>query len=164
MDGQTDSRRALVAGCLCRLCPTTEFVPARAYSLHKNALQYAWGRKTPLSLFDVPHVLGRIRHRKWVRKNRRIKGRSMRSSARRFTSRIRTAHGNALRTNAIMACFGISSPKVRQWNYSKHSSMKSILLIMFLDYISVQFQLAIYQEVNFCMESLFVRIYVKILW
>ena len=30
-----------------------------------------------MSLFDVPHVLGRIRHRKWVRKNRRIKGRSI---------------------------------------------------------------------------------------
>lgn len=36
-----------------------------------------WAGKLPLSLFDVPHVLGRIRHRKWVRKNRRIKGRSL---------------------------------------------------------------------------------------
>lgn len=40
--------RALVAGCLCRLCQTTEPVPARADSLHKDALQYALGRKTSL--------------------------------------------------------------------------------------------------------------------
>ena len=84
----------------------------------KTLYNMLWAGKLPLSLFDVPHVLGRIRHRKWVRKNRRIKGRSMRSSARRFTSRIRTAHGNALRTNAIMACFGISSPKAHRWNRS----------------------------------------------
>ena len=36
-----------------------------------------WAGKLPLSLFDVPHVLGRIRNRKWVRTNRRIKGRSI---------------------------------------------------------------------------------------
>ena len=30
-----------------------------------------------LSLFDVPRVLGRKRRRKWVRKNKRMKGRSV---------------------------------------------------------------------------------------
>ena len=43
----------------------------------KTLYNMLWAGKLPLSLFDVPHVLGRIRHRKWVRKNRRIKGRSI---------------------------------------------------------------------------------------
>ena len=43
----------------------------------KTLYNMLWAGKLPLSLFDVPHVLGRIRHWKWVRKNRRIKGRSI---------------------------------------------------------------------------------------
>ncbi len=33
--------------------------------------------KLPLSLFDVPRVLKRKHRRKWVRKNKRMKGRSI---------------------------------------------------------------------------------------
>ena len=33
--------------------------------------------KLPLSLFDVPHLLSRKHHRKWIRKNKRMKGRSI---------------------------------------------------------------------------------------
>lgn len=36
-----------------------------------------WASKLPLSLFDVPQVLKRKHHRKWVRKNKRMKGRSI---------------------------------------------------------------------------------------
>jgi len=43
----------------------------------KTLYNMLWANKLPLSLFDVPHVLGRKQHRKWVRKNKRIKGRSI---------------------------------------------------------------------------------------
>jgi IS30 family transposase len=36
-----------------------------------------WAGKLPLSLFDVPQALGRKQHRKWNRKNKRMKGRSI---------------------------------------------------------------------------------------
>ncbi len=36
-----------------------------------------WHGRLPITLFDVPKVLSRKRHRKWIRKNKRIKGRSI---------------------------------------------------------------------------------------
>ena len=36
-----------------------------------------WANKLPLSLFDLPHALGRKKHRKWNRKNKRMLGRSI---------------------------------------------------------------------------------------
>lgn len=36
-----------------------------------------WANKLPLSLFEMPRVLRHKRHRKWVRKNKRMKGRSI---------------------------------------------------------------------------------------
>ncbi len=43
----------------------------------KTLYNMLWVGKLPLSLFDVPRALGRKRHRKWVRKNKRMKGRSI---------------------------------------------------------------------------------------
>ena len=43
----------------------------------KTLYNMLWASKLPLSLFDVPQVLKRKRHRKWVRKNKRMKGRSI---------------------------------------------------------------------------------------
>ena len=43
----------------------------------KTLYNMLWVGKLPLSLFDVPRTLGRKRHRKWVRKNKRMKGRSI---------------------------------------------------------------------------------------
>ncbi len=43
----------------------------------KTLYNMLWASKLPLSLFDVPKALGRKHHRKWVRKNKRIKGRSI---------------------------------------------------------------------------------------
>ena len=45
----------------------------------KTLYNMLWQGKLPitLTLFEVPKVLGRKRHRKWVRKNKRIKGRSI---------------------------------------------------------------------------------------
>lgn len=36
-----------------------------------------WANKLPLSLFEVPRALKHKHRRKWVRKNKRIKGRSI---------------------------------------------------------------------------------------
>ena len=43
----------------------------------KTLYNMLWAGKLPLSMFELPHVLGRKRHRKWIRKNKRIKGRSI---------------------------------------------------------------------------------------
>lgn len=43
----------------------------------KTLYNMLWRSKLPISLFDVPQALGRKRHRKWIRKNKRIKGRSI---------------------------------------------------------------------------------------
>ena len=36
-----------------------------------------WAGRLPLSLFDVPYALSHKRHRKWVYKNKRMKGRDI---------------------------------------------------------------------------------------
>lgn len=43
----------------------------------KTLYNMLWANKLPLSLFEVPQVLKHKRHRKWVRKNKRMKGRSI---------------------------------------------------------------------------------------
>ena len=43
----------------------------------KTLYNMLWAKKLPLSLFDMPRTLGRKRHRKWVRRNKRMKGRSI---------------------------------------------------------------------------------------
>lgn len=43
----------------------------------KTLYNMLWASKLPLSLFDVPQVLRRKHHRKWVRKNKRMKRRSI---------------------------------------------------------------------------------------
>ena len=43
----------------------------------KTLYNMLWAGKLPLSLFDVPQALGRKQHRKWNRKNKRMKGRSI---------------------------------------------------------------------------------------
>lgn len=51
--------------------------PAKTIPCTKTLYNMLWAGKLPLTLFDVPHVLGRKRHRKWIRKNKRISGRSI---------------------------------------------------------------------------------------
>ena len=41
----------------------------------KTLYNMLWANKLPLSLFEVPRALRHKRHRKWVRQNKRIKGR-----------------------------------------------------------------------------------------
>ncbi len=43
----------------------------------KTLYNMLWASKLPLSLFDVPQALSRKCHRKWSRKNKRLKGRSI---------------------------------------------------------------------------------------
>ena len=43
----------------------------------KTLYNMLWANKLPLSLFEVPQVLKHKRRRKWVRKNKRMKGRSI---------------------------------------------------------------------------------------
>lgn len=43
----------------------------------KTLYNMLWANKLPLSLFEMPRVLRHKRHRKWVRKNKRMKGRSI---------------------------------------------------------------------------------------
>lgn len=43
----------------------------------KTLYNMLWASELPLSLFDVPQVLNRKRHRKWGRKNKRMQGRSI---------------------------------------------------------------------------------------
>ena len=43
----------------------------------KTLYNMLWANKLPLSLFDLPHALGRKKHRKWNRKNKRMLGRSI---------------------------------------------------------------------------------------
>ena len=43
----------------------------------KTLYNMLWAGKLPLSLFDVPQALKRKPHRKWNRKNKRMKGRSI---------------------------------------------------------------------------------------
>lgn len=43
----------------------------------KTLYNMLWHDRLPITLFDVPKVLSRKGHRKWVRKNKRIKGRSI---------------------------------------------------------------------------------------
>ena len=43
----------------------------------KTLYNMLWAGKLPLSLFDIPQALRRKAHRKWTRKNKRIKGRSI---------------------------------------------------------------------------------------
>ena len=43
----------------------------------KTLYNMLWANKLPLSLFDLPHALGRKQHRKWNRKNKRMLGRSI---------------------------------------------------------------------------------------
>jgi transposase, IS30 family len=43
----------------------------------KTLYNMLWANKLPLSLFEVPRALRHKRHRKWVRKNKRMKGRSI---------------------------------------------------------------------------------------
>lgn len=52
------------------------FTPAQI-PCTKTRYNMLWANKLPLSLFDVPRALAHKRHRKWVRKNKRIKGRSI---------------------------------------------------------------------------------------
>ena len=46
-------------------------------SCTKTLYNMLWANKLPISLFEVPRALGHKRHRIWVRKNKRIKGRSI---------------------------------------------------------------------------------------
>ena len=43
----------------------------------KTLYNMVWAGKLPISLFELPHILGRKGHRKWNRKNKRMKGRSI---------------------------------------------------------------------------------------
>ena len=43
----------------------------------RRSANMLWANKLPLSLFEVPQVLKHKRRRKWVRKNKRMKGRSI---------------------------------------------------------------------------------------
>lgn len=43
----------------------------------KTLYNMLWANKLPLSLFEVPQILKHKRRRKWVRKNKRMKGRSI---------------------------------------------------------------------------------------
>lgn len=43
----------------------------------KTLYNMLWQGKLPITLFEVPKVLGRKQHRKWVRKNKRLRGRSI---------------------------------------------------------------------------------------
>lgn len=111
-----------------------------------------------MSLFDVPHVLGRIRHRKWVRKNRRIKGRSIEERPAIVSEGTEIGHWEVdtvvgKREGREAVTFTAVEKVTRNYiairipgrnSAGVEPSMKSTLLIMFLDYISVQFQLAIY--------------------
>ena len=45
----------------------------------KTLYNMLWAGKLPLSLFDIQQALRRKAHRKWTRKNKRIKGRSTRN-------------------------------------------------------------------------------------
>jgi transposase, IS30 family len=51
--------------------------PGRTIPCTKTLYNMLWANKLPLSLFDLPHALGRKKHRKWNRKNKRMLGRSI---------------------------------------------------------------------------------------
>ena len=51
--------------------------PGRTIPCTKTLYNMLWANKLPLSLFDLPHALGRKQHRKWNRKNKRMLGRSI---------------------------------------------------------------------------------------
>ena len=64
--------------------------------------------KMPLSLFDISRALGRKRHRKWVRKNKRMKGRN-----------IEERPAIVYRMSATMGYYGISSRKAYPLSFSQ---------------------------------------------
>ena len=51
--------------------------PLESIPCTKTLYNMLWAGRLPLSLFDVPRALGRKRHRKWNRKNKRMLGRSI---------------------------------------------------------------------------------------
>ena len=77
MDGGTSPPGTLFTGCLRWLCQAKQAIYAGTDPLYQDALQHAWANKLPLSLFEVPQILKHKRRRKWVRKNKRMKCRSI---------------------------------------------------------------------------------------
>lgn len=43
----------------------------------KTIYNYLWSNKLPLTIFDVPNAISRKQKRKWIRRNKRLRGRSI---------------------------------------------------------------------------------------
>ena len=54
-----------------------QLFPREAMVCTKTLYNMLWNGKLPLTVFEVPRVLGRKQHRKWNRKNKRMLGRSI---------------------------------------------------------------------------------------
>ena len=54
-----------------------QLFPREAMVCTKTLYNMLWNGKLPLTVFEVPRVLGRKQHRKWNRKNKRMLGRSV---------------------------------------------------------------------------------------
>ena len=70
------TRRRSIDGCVGAARLMKSF-PGGTIPCTKTLYNMLWTNKLPLSLFNLPHALGRKQHRKWNHKNKRMLGRNI---------------------------------------------------------------------------------------